>query len=130
LVAPLTADLEQREQMPLLTDMELPLASILIDMERAGIAINPGELAEFSLELGERILAINADVERLAERAVSIASNRQISTLLFDELGLPPGRRTKTGYSVDSEVLENLRTEHEIVPLILEHRALAKLKST
>ncbi|HWV25513.1 MAG TPA: DNA polymerase I [Thermomicrobiales bacterium] len=130
LVAPLRADLEKREQMPLLTNMELPLASILIDMERAGIAIDPEELTEFSVELGERILAIDAEVDVLAGRPISIASNKQIGTLLFEELGLPPGRKTKTGYSVDSEVLENLRNEHEIITLILEHRMLSKLKST
>src|SRR5699024_3492954 len=59
-----------------------------------------------------------------------IGSPKQIATLLFDELGLTPGRKTKTGYSVDSEVLENLRAEHEIVALILEYRTLSKLKST
>lgn len=130
LIASLTADLEARQQMPLLRDMELPLASILIDMERAGIAIDPEELAEFSVELGERIQAIETEVDTLAGRPISIASNRQVGTLLFDELGLPPGRRTKTGYSVGSEVLENLRNEHPIVSHILEYRMLSKLKST
>src|SRR5699024_2276864 len=93
LVAPLTADLEKRQQLPLLTDMELPLTSILIDIERAGIAINPEELADYSTELGDRILAIEAEVDGLAGHPVSIGSPKQIATLLFDELGLTPGRK-------------------------------------
>ena len=130
LVEPLTRDLEKRQQTALLNTIELPLTSILIDMERAGIAINPEELEEFSKELGNRIQDIDAEVDELAGRPISIASNKQMGTLLFDELGLPPGRKTKTGYSVDSEVLEGLKNQHPIVELILEHRALAKLKST
>src|SRR5699024_63114 len=61
---------------------------------------------------------------------ISIASNKQMATLLFEELELPAGRRTKTGFSVDSEVLENIRDQHPIVGLVLEYRMLAKLKST
>lgn len=130
LVEPLRADLERRSQISLLDDVELPLVSTLIDMERTGIAIDFEELADLSNELGHRIDAIDEEVDVLAGRPISIASNKQVASLLFDELSLVAGRRTKTGYSVDSEVLEAIRQDHPIVPLVLEHRMLSKLKST
>ncbi|MCO5223835.1 MAG: DNA polymerase I [Thermomicrobiales bacterium] len=130
LVAPLRADLEAREQMPLLTEIELPLAGVLMRMERRGIAINPDELGEFSAEMSARLEEIDTEVDGLAGRPISISSNKQIGTLLFDEFKLPAGKKTKTGYSVDSDVLEGLKNEHAVVPLILEHRALSKLRST
>jgi len=130
LVEPLRHSLEERSQTPLLFDIELPLVPILIDMERAGIAIDEDQLRTFSVELGQRLEEIVQEVDRLAGRPVSIGSNKQMATLLFEELGLPSGRKTKTGYSVDSEVLEAIRDQHPIVALILEHRTLQKLKST
>jgi DNA polymerase-1 len=130
LVAPLRTDLEQRQQMELLQTIELPLVNILTEMERTGIAIDQDELESFAAELGQRLVELDNEVDVLAGRPVSIASNKQMGTLLFDELKLTPGRKTKTGYSVDSEVLERIRDEHPVVALILEHRAMAKLKST
>ncbi len=130
LVAPLRADLEGRKQLGLLNDIELPLATILIDMERTGVAIDHDALTAFSAELGQRIEAIDAEVDVLAGRPISVASNKQMAMLLFEELALPAGRKTKTGYSVDSEVLEGISDRHPLVPLVLEHRMLAKLKST
>jgi len=130
LVEPLQQQVEERAQMRLLCDIELPLVSVLLDMERTGVAIDHDELAEFSVELGTRITAIKSEVNALAGRDVNIGSNRQLATLLFDELQLASGRRTKTGFSVDSDVLESIRDQHPLVPLILEHRALSKLKST
>jgi DNA polymerase-1 len=130
LVAPLRTQLEKRDQMPLLETIELPLASVLIEMERAGIAINEDELAAFSVELGHRIDEIVTEIDTTAGRPINVGSNKQLATILFEELGLPSGRKTKTGYSVDSEVLEGLRDQHPIVPLVLELRTLAKLKST
>lgn len=130
LVQQLRAELEERAQMELNDSIELPLVNVLMHMERCGIAINPDELTNFAAELGKRIEEINLEVDALAGRPVSIGSNKQMSTLLFDELKLTPGRKTKTGYSVDSEVLESIKNEHEIVGLILEHRSMAKLKST
>lgn len=130
LVGALQPEVEAREQMDLLSEIELPLVNVLMHMERCGIAIDPDELKSFAAEMGKRILEIDAEVDRLAGRPVSIASNKQMGTLLFDELKLTPGKKTKTGYSVDSEVLESIKNEHEIVGLILEHRSLSKLKST
>jgi DNA polymerase I len=130
LVEPLRAEIENRQQMKLLETIELPLINILMEMERLGIAIDQAELESFAAELGQRVVELDTEVDRLAGRPVSIASNKQMGTLLFDELKLTPGRRTKTGYSVDSDTLEGIRDEHPIVPLILEHRAMSKLKST
>lgn len=130
LVKTLRSDLEARSQMELNESIELPLVNVLMHMERCGIAVDPDELTNFANEMGKRILEIDTEVDALAGRPVSIASNKQMGTLLFDELKLTPGRKTKTGYSVDSEVLEGIRKEHPIVELILEHRSLSKLKST
>ncbi|HWV35129.1 MAG TPA: DNA polymerase, partial [Thermomicrobiales bacterium] len=93
-------------------------------------AIDTEELAEFSVELGMRLGEIQHEVDELAERPINLGSNKQLATLLFDEFKLPSGRKTKTGYSVDSDVLESIRDLHAIVPLILEYRTLSKLKST
>lgn len=130
LVEPLRGSLEERKQMSLLEEIELPLVPVLIEMERAGIAIDEGLLRAFSEELGQRLQAIVREVDVIAGRPLSISSNKQIATFLFEELGLPSGRKTKTGYSVDSEVLEGIRDQHPIVELVLEHRTLSKLKST
>ena len=130
LVDVLRPEVAAREQTSLLTDTELPLVNVLMHMERNGIAIDPDELTSFAQEMGKRILELDDEADVLAGRPVSIASNKQMGMLLFDELKLTPGKKTKTGYSVDSEVLEGIRNEHDIVGLILEHRSLAKLKST
>jgi DNA polymerase-1 len=130
LVEPLRNDLARRSQIELLETIELPLVNILIEMERTGIAIDPDELAGFASELGQRLQELDDEVDTLAGRPIAIGSNKQMGALLFDELKLTPGRKTKTGYSVDSDTLENIRDEHPIVPLVLEHRSLAKLKST
>ena len=127
---PLAADLDARELMPLFTEIELPLVPVLLGMEARGIAIDTNELDAFSKEITRRLGEVEAEIDELAGRPVKVGSNRQMATVLFEELGLPPGRKTKTGYSVDSNVLENIRDQHPIVDLILEFRTLAKLRST
>jgi DNA polymerase-1 len=130
LVGPLRAQIEERHQLDLLTELDVPLINVLMHMERAGVAIDREELAEFSGELGQRIDEIKREVDDIAGEKVNIGSNKQLASLLFDTLNLPSGRKTKTGYSVDSDVLEGLRDQHPLVPLILEYRTLSKLKST
>ncbi len=130
LMEPLAADLEDRALMPLFSEIELPLVPVLIGMEARGIAIDTDELAEFSKEITRRLEEVEGEIDTLAGRPVKVGSNKQMATVLFEELGLPPGRKTKTGYSVDSNVLENIRDQHPIVDLILEFRTLAKLRST
>jgi DNA polymerase-1 len=114
----------------LLYGEELPLIPVLVDMERTGIAVDTDYLSEFSEELATRLAQLEKDIEGAAGRAVNIGSPKQLGDLLFVELGLPSGRRTKTGYSVDADELERLRDKHPIVAMILEHRSLTKLKST
>ncbi len=106
------------------------MISVLLEMERTGVAIDSDELAEFSVELGDRIASLKAQVDELAGAPLNLGSNKQLATVLFETLGLQSGRKTKTGYSVDSDVLESLRHEHPLIPLILEYRTLSKLKST
>jgi DNA polymerase-1 len=130
LMDPLRADLEQRELLPLFSEIELPLVPVLLGMESRGIAIDKDELAAFSKEITARLAEVEGRIDELAGRPVRVGSNKQMATVLFEELGLPPGRKTKTGYSVDSSVLENLKDQHPIVEWILEYRTLSKLKST
>lgn len=130
LVSPLKAGLEERSQLSLLQDIELPLVSVLIDMERGGIAIDTEVLAEFSTELSLRLGEVEHEITELVGRPINIGSPKQLAALLFEEWGLPSGRKTKTGYSVDSDALEYIKDQHAIVPLILEYRTLTKLKST
>ncbi|MGB3329405.1 MAG: DNA polymerase I, partial [Thermomicrobiales bacterium] len=130
LVEPLRAALAEREQLPLLQGIELPLVTVLLGMESSGIAIDTDILSEFSVELGIRMGELDHEIIELVGRPINIGSPKQLAALLFEEWGLPAGRKTKTGYSVDSDVLENIKDQHAIVPLILEYRTLTKLKST
>jgi DNA polymerase-1 len=114
----------------LFTNIEMPLVPVLVDIERTGIAIDAEYLNEFSKEITARLGEVEEEVEQIVGRKVNIGSNKQLASLLFEELKLQSGRRTKTGYSVDSDVLEFIKNEHPIVPLILEFRTLSKLKST
>ena len=114
----------------LLYQIEQPLVPILAAMEKAGIAIDVPYLNELSAEITARLDQVESELQEAAGRPINPNSAKQLAPLLFDELKLPSGRRTKTGFSVDSEVLENIRHRHPIVDLILEHRTLAKLKST
>lgn len=130
LMEPLRQDLEERALMPLFNEIELPLVPVLLGMEARGIAIDTDELKAFSREITERLEQVERQIDTLAGRPVRVGSNKQLATVLFEELGLPPGRKTKTGYSVDSSVLERLKDQHPIIEWILEYRTLTKLKST
>ena len=122
--------LAERGVETLLRETELPLVPVLVDMERAGIAIDTDYLTTLSTEITHRFGELEADIHRQAGREININSTKQLATLLFDELKLASGRRTKTGYSVDVDVLEAIRDKHPIVEAILEYRSLGKLKST
>lgn len=126
----LRPEIEERQQWPLLADIEQPLIPVLVRMERTGVALDIAYLDELGTELTSRIGQIEHEIYEAAGRKFNINSTKQIGTLLFEEFKLPPGRRTKTGYSVDSDVLENLRSAHPIIDLVLEFRTLGKLKST
>ncbi|MDQ3692767.1 MAG: DNA polymerase I [Chloroflexota bacterium] len=126
----LRAEITEQHLDPLLFDIELPLVPVLVDIESVGIAVDVAFLAEFSTEITARMGQLEAEIHAVAGREININSTRQLATLLFEELGLPSGRKTKTGYSVDGDMLETIRDRHPIIDLILEYRQLGKLKST
>ncbi len=125
-----TEELEKRGQLSLLNDIELPLENVLYDMEVAGFKIDRKELESFAKMLGERISALESAIYFMAGEEININSTKQLGKLLFEDMGLPVIKKTKTGYSTDSSVLDKLRGKHEIIDLIIEYRHLAKLKST
>ncbi|MDD3608152.1 MAG: DNA polymerase I [Halothiobacillaceae bacterium] len=111
--------------------LEMPLISVLQKMERAGVLIDAAGLMTQGHWLGERLAQIERQAHEVAGRAFNLASPKQLQVLLFEELGLKPGQRTATGQaSTNEEALEELAEHHPLPRLILEHRALAKLKST
>lgn len=111
-------------------DVEMPLLRVLADMELTGVKLDTSVLSVMSVEMGEIIERLEKRIYELAGRHLNISSTQQLGQLLFVELKLPSGRRTKTGYSTDNEVLESLRGKHEIVDHLLEYRQLIKLRNT
>jgi len=123
-------ELEALGLLDLLRDVELPLIRVLADMEATGIAVDRRVLEEIGEELSGRIDALTGEIHDLAGVEFNINSTKQLAEVLFDKLGLPPVKRTKTGYSTSADVLEELAPRHEIVRRILEYRQLSKLKGT
>jgi DNA polymerase-1 len=111
-------------------EVELPLATVLAEMESEGVAIDVPYLRDMQEELQEQLTALEGEVGQLAGYQFNLNAPQQLAKLLFEDLRLPVGKRTKTGYSTDADTLEGLRDKHAIVPLVLEHRQLSKLKST
>jgi DNA polymerase-1 len=111
-------------------DIERPLVAVLAAMERHGIRADPARLGEFSRELDVQLTRTTGEIYRLAGEEFNIGSPKQLGAILFDKLKLPPVKKTKTGYSTDADVLEQLALGHELPARIIEHRTLAKLKST
>ncbi|MFM7086252.1 MAG: DNA polymerase I [Cyanobium sp.] len=120
-------------QLPLLLDrVELPLEPVLAQMEATGIRIDVAYLAELGRELAATLERLETEAKAAAGVDFNLASPKQLGELLFDRLGLDrrKSRKTKTGWSTDATVLEKLEDAHPVVPLVLEHRTLSKLKST
>jgi len=130
LEAALRTQLESREQGDLYARVEHPLIRVLVGMERSGIALDRAVLAEMSGRAAEDIARLEAALHVLADERINLNSGPQIARVLFEKLKLKTGRRTKTGFSTDQGVLEELATEHPFPKLLLEYRALARLKST
>jgi DNA polymerase-1 len=114
----------------LFRDIEIPLIPVLMRMEMAGILVDPDFLRRMQGELDEQIKALEQQIYAAVGHQFNINSTKQLGDVLFTELKLPAGRKTKTGYSVDAEVLEGLSGQHAMVDTLLEYRQLAKLKST
>ncbi|MFZ2223577.1 MAG: DNA polymerase I [Candidatus Deferrimicrobium sp.] len=110
--------------------IDMPLLPVLHRIEEKGIRIDPGIFAELSGSLARDISAIERKVAAAAGTDFNINSPKQLAFLLFEKLGLPPVKKTKTGYSTDVEVLERLKDLHEIPSLVLEYRTVAKIRST
>ena len=111
-------------------EIELPLCAVLSDMERTGITVDRMALMSFSSMLNGRIAEAQNRIYELAGGEFNILSPKQLGEILFEKLGLPPVKKTKTGYSTNAEVLEKLRPMHPIVDAVLEYRMLTKLSST
>ncbi|MBU4533984.1 MAG: DNA polymerase I [Eubacteriales bacterium] len=130
LVPVLKAALAEQEQEALFYDVELPLVEVLAVMEVTGIVVDRDQLARMSSEFGDRMVELAEEIYTLAGEQFNINSPRQLGQILFEKLGLPKGKKTKTGYSTDAGVLFDLAESHEIVQRILEYRQLIKLKGT
>ena len=113
-----------------LSEIEIPLAEVLSSMEHDGIAMDIPALHQFGEELLPEIRKLEQAVYKAAGHEFNIGSPKQLSVVLFEELGLPAGKKRKTGYSTDADTLEALRDKHEIIPLIFEYRTLTKLYNT
>jgi DNA polymerase-1 len=119
-----------RNQVSLFSNIEMPLVAILADLEWEGVALDRSLLEGLSRHYTERLAHISADIYTLAGRELNLNSPKQISQVLFDELGLPKSKKTKTGLSTDVDALEKLQNAHPVVPKLLEYREVQKLLST
>ncbi|MCH5192395.1 MAG: DNA polymerase I [Oscillospiraceae bacterium] len=124
------AETEAQGMTWLLKEIELPLTEVLASMEHYGVKVDKAGIKAFGEKLTEEISAIEQQVYFMAGHEFNIGSPKQLGTVLFEEMGLPAGKKTKTGYSTNAEVLENLRDKHPIVDSILQYRQLTKLNST
>ena len=126
----LSPKLEELGMHELYYQVDLPLCPVLARMERAGMLVDRRALAAFGEMLDGRIEADVRIIYELAGEEFNINSTQQLGRVLFEQLGLPPVKKTKTGYSTNVEVLEKLRGKHPIIDVIMDYRQLAKLKST
>jgi len=123
-------DLRQKDLWQLFTQVEMPLLPILLEMEMHGVTLDVGFLGTMSGALGGQLVALEREIYEAVGHQFNINSTQQLSVILFTELRLTRHKRTKTGYSTDAGVLEDLRGVHPVIDLLLEYRQLAKLKST
>lgn len=126
----LEEELKRTKQTELFYNIELPLAKVLGSMELKGFLVDKEGLSALSKELGERIAIIENEIYSLVGYEFNLNSPKQLGVALFEKLGLPAKKKTKSGYSTNAEVLEELKYAHPAVSLLLEYRQLAKLKST
>ena len=122
--------LETEDMVMLHDDIETPLVRVLAKMEVAGIGVDRGELQAIADSLKESVGTLQEEVQVLAGHEFNVNSTPQLRTVLYDELGLTPGKKTKTGFSTDAQTLESLRDAHPIVAALLNYREVEKLRST
>ncbi|WP_404453836.1 DNA polymerase I [Oceanobacillus kapialis] len=118
------------EQKELCTELEMPLALILGEMEHYGVEVDIDRLEEMGVDLKGRLAELEKEVHELAGETFNLNSPKQLGPILFEKLQLPVVKKTKTGYSTAADVLEKLESEHEIIPKLLLYRQLGKLQST
>ncbi|MBM7714802.1 DNA polymerase I [Siminovitchia sp. FSL H7-0308] len=123
-------ELKENEQLKLFYELELPLSLVLAKMEYTGVKVDVGRLKKMRGEMAERLTDIEAKIHHLAGQEFNINSPKQLGVILFEKLGLPVIKKTKTGYSTAADVLEKLAPSHEIIQEILNYRQLGKLQST
>ena len=130
LKAILEEKLKENDGFELFTNIEMPLAPVLAEMEYNGMYVDKEGLIEFGKQLQQRIEEMTKEIHELAGEEFNINSPKQLGEVLFEKLKLTVYKKTKTGYSTDVEILEKLREEHPIIEKILEYRQLAKINST
>ena len=126
----LQSELERLGNAELFRDLEMPLVPVLGEIELAGVSVDLPYLQQVSRELYEQLQRLDREIADVAHGPININSPQQLARFLFEDLNLPGGRKTKSGYSTDANVLEGLRDQHPVVPKILEFRQLSKLKGT
>ena len=127
---PLTKSLQGSDQLDLFQNIEIPLIEILADMEKTGIPLDAHKLKIMSQKFALLLKELEKNIHQIAGQSFNINSPKELARILFEKLKLPAGRKTKTGYSTDAEVLSNLSKNYEIALKILDYRQISKLKST
>jgi DNA polymerase-1 len=130
LAAPLRERLRERGSEELYDRIELPLTAVLAAMEDAGVKIDTYRMGEITARLADRVEELESRAFELAGEEFMLGSTQQVARILFEKLELTPGRKGKTGYSTDTRVLQRIRQDHEIVPVLEEWRELSKLMNT
>ena len=130
LVPVLLTILQDRSMFWLYDEVERPLISVLSRMEDVGIGVDVPELTRMRDHLVDEVSRLEGAIQQLAGREFNVNSTKQLREVLFDELGLTPQKKTKTGYSTDAASLEKIRDQHEVVDLLLDYREVEKLRST
>jgi DNA polymerase-1 len=130
LAEPLREKVRERGSEQLYDGIELPLTAVLAAMEDAGVRIDTYRMGEITARLGDRVEELEARAMELAGEPFQLGSTQQVARILFEVLGLTPGRKGKTGYSTDTRVLRSIRGEHEIIGVLEEWRELTKLMNT
>ena len=118
------------EMIDLFNNIEMPLITVLADMECSGVVVDKTILEDMEMEIGSRISELEQNIYKEANQEFNISSPKQLGVVLFEDLGLPYAKKTKTGYKTDVNILNKLKEVHPIINLILEYRRLTKIKST
>lgn len=127
---PVKTQLEQQDMASLFNDIEMPLIFVLYEMQKEGIRVDSTALKEYGTMLGERIAVLEQDIYKEAGETFNINSPKQLGVILFEKMGMPNGKKTKSGYSTAADVLEKLAPDYPIIREILDYRQMTKLKST